>query len=48
MEREIACDRINAMFGLNMEVRYKQIIPKMSEEGQEDVDIKVEDKEVEE
>lgn len=48
MEREIACDRINAMFGLNMEVRYRQIIPKMSEEGQEDVDIKVEDKEVEE
>ena len=27
MEREIACERINAMFpGLNLEVRYKQII----------------------
>lgn len=48
MEREIACERINDMFGLNMEVRYRRIIPKMSEEGQEDVDIKVEDEEVEE
>ena len=48
MEREIACDRINAMFGLNMEVRYKQIIPSMVEEGQKDVDIEVKDEGVEE
>ena len=48
MEREIACERINAMFGLNVEVRYRQVIPRMTEEGQEDVDIEVEDEEVEE
>lgn len=48
MEREVACERINDMFGLKLEVRYKQIIPRMAEEGQEDVDIEVEDEGVEE
>lgn len=48
MEREVACERINDMFGLKLEVRYKQIIPRMEEEGQEDVDIGVEDEGVEE
>lgn len=48
MEREVACERINDMFGLKLEVRYKQIIPRMEEEGQEDVDIEVEDEGVEE
>lgn len=48
MEREVACERINDMFGLKLEVRYKQIIPRMEEEGQEDVDIEVEDEVVEE
>lgn len=48
MERKVACERINDMFGLKLEVRYKQIIPRMEEEGQEDVDIEVEDEGVEE
>ena len=48
MEREVACERINNMFGLKLEVRYKQIIPRIEEEGQEDVDIEVEDEGVEE
>lgn len=48
MEREVACERINDMFGLKLEVRYKQIIPRMEEEGQEDVDIEAEDEGVEE
>lgn len=48
MEREAACERINDMFGLKVEVKYKQIIPRMEEEGQEDVDIEVEDEGVEE
>lgn len=30
-ERERACDKINAMFGLNVGVRYRQVIPKMKE-----------------
>lgn len=41
MEREIACERINAMFpGLNLEVRYKQII---ATETQVDEDLETEE-----
>lgn len=44
MEREIACERINAMFpGLNLEVRYKQIIATETQ-----VDEELETEEVEE
>ena len=48
MEREIAVERINAMFGLDMEVRYKQVIPTLPDNLEDGEEVETEEKEVDE
>ena len=48
MEREIAVERINAMFGLGVEVRYKQVIPTLPDNLEDGEEGEIDEKEVEE
>lgn len=48
MEREIAVERINAMFGLDIEVRYKQVIPTLPDNLEDSEEVETEEKEVDE
>ena len=48
MEREIAVERINAMFGLGVEVRYKQVIPTLPDNLEDGEEGEIDEKEVDE
>lgn len=48
MEREIAVERINAMFGLDLDVKYKQVIPTLPDNLEDGKEEETDEKEVDE